>query len=804
MESMDRDQALAILGLPVSAVPEDVETHYAERRRKLERRWITSRVETEKRALEAQMRELDAARDAALTGGISAPPTPAGAAIDFKPGTVLAERYVVRSRIGFGPRAAVFRALDLTWGKDVALKVIAPQLLLVPGANKRVMENVSRTYGFAHSGIVNTYSVVVETPGHAFIAMELIDEPSLADHAVKLKSQGQSPAARTPAEIMAIVGALCTTLTYTHRVTPHFNLNPRNVFIGRNGSVKVTDVLIGQAVPVFTGTLPPDMDMGAFLAPEVAALARTEVPDTGVDARADQYSLAAMAYVLATGAPPGPGRRLLALERPDLPQALLAAVERALSLAPEARFASIDAFWKAATAAPRRRWPKALLGALAGMAAAVALAVALVPDLASWSPWLPGRAAEETKLAQAAALLTRAEGLRATLTEAQRRLQRRMTDARLTLGTVERLSQAGDTPGGVLPTLADARRAADMYQALAEMVTQRVFHSPDVLNSYNMIGLGADHIHERRHDEAVAVLTEAEATLSSKLRDLRQAEELVEQQFGAALPFLSDPQAGDGGADTAARLRATWEAMTAERRRFADEIDRAMVMVPGGTFLMGDIGGIGAKSEGPVRGVAVPAFKMGRHEVTHGEYARCVAAGACAPPMGLRFDAAGERLPVTHVSWLDAQRYVDWLKAKTGEDYRLPSEAEWEYAARAHVQTAYPWGDTVALNRATCLDCGARMGEGPAPVGSFAANAFGLYDVVGNVWEWTADCWYRDYTSAPMDASARDGGEACGKRVLRGGSWDNAAWLARLSYRAFAPAATPHELYGFRIAKGVE
>jgi formylglycine-generating enzyme required for sulfatase activity len=319
-----------------------------------------------------------------------------------------------------------------------------------------------------------------------------------------------------------------------------------------------------------------------------------------------------------------------------------------------------------------------------------------------------------------------------------------------------------------------------------------------------LIGLGEDHLQRRRYDEAIAILTEAEAILSPKLRDLREAEALLERQFGAAAPFITDPADRETAAETSARLHRTWEAMTEQRRRFTDAVDRTLVLVPAGTFDMGDASGTGARSEGPVRAVAVPAFKIGRTEVTLGEYGRCVADGACASPPGFAPTEATANLPVTHVSWLDAQGYAEWLSAKTGEDYRLPSEAEWEYAARAAVETAYPWGDDIGIARAHCLDCASRGFDGPAPVGSYAANAFGLHDVVGNVWEWTADCWYRDYTSAPMDATAREGGDACGKRVLRGGSWDNAAWLARLSYRAFAPVATQHELYGFRIAKSVD
>ena len=129
------------------------------------------------------------------------------------------------------------------------------------------------------------------------------------------------------------------------------------------------------------------------------------------------------------------------------------------------------------------------------------------------------------------------------------------------------------------------------------------------------------------------------------------------------------------------------------------------------------------------------------------------------------------RDPVIRVSWEDAQSYVRWLSNKTGKSYRLLSESKWEYVARAGSVTAYSWGNDIGHNRANCDGCGSRWDdEKTAPVGAFSANAWGLYDVHGNVWEWLADCWNDSYTGAPADGSAWERGN-CSRRVLRGGSW---------------------------------
>ena len=125
------------------------------------------------------------------------------------------------------------------------------------------------------------------------------------------------------------------------------------------------------------------------------------------------------------------------------------------------------------------------------------------------------------------------------------------------------------------------------------------------------------------------------------------------------------------------------------------------------------------------------------------------------------------------VGWNDAQEFIGGLNARGGGNrYRLPSEAEWEYAARAGTTTGYWWGNAIGDNRANCDGCGSQWdNESTAPVGSFAANAWGLHDVHGNVWEWVEDCWHGNYEGAPGDGSAWTSGGRCGRRVLRGGSW---------------------------------
>ena len=179
-------------------------------------------------------------------------------------------------------------------------------------------------------------------------------------------------------------------------------------------------------------------------------------------------------------------------------------------------------------------------------------------------------------------------------------------------------------------------------------------------------------------------------------------------------------------------------------------------------------------------------FAVGVYEVTFGEWDACVSGGGCG---GHRPDDEGwgrGRQPVVNVSWEDAQAYVRWLSGKTGEQYRLPSEAEWEYVARAGTTTEYWWGDDVGRNRANCYGCGSRWDyEQTAPVGSFAANPFGLHDVHGNVIEWVEDCW--------------EG--ICSRRVLRGGSWYLRPRDLRSALRYWNTTGFRLNYYGFRVAR---
>lgn len=208
-----------------------------------------------------------------------------------------------------------------------------------------------------------------------------------------------------------------------------------------------------------------------------------------------------------------------------------------------------------------------------------------------------------------------------------------------------------------------------------------------------------------------------------------------------------------------------------------------MVVIPAGTFRMGDINGDGDLSEWPVHHVRIMrSFAMGRYEVTFEEYDQFASATGRELPNDEGWGRG--RLPVIYASWDDAVDYAEWLSQQTGKCYRLPTEAEWEYAARAGTETAYWWGNEMKPGLANSNDRGTKWsGKQTAPVGTFKPNSFGLYDTAGNVFEWLQDCWHDNYDGAPENGTARkvEGGGYCNRRVIRGGCWYNTPEFLRSS-----------------------
>ncbi len=237
-----------------------------------------------------------------------------------------------------------------------------------------------------------------------------------------------------------------------------------------------------------------------------------------------------------------------------------------------------------------------------------------------------------------------------------------------------------------------------------------------------------------------------------------------------------------------------------------------MIVVSAGRFIMGSPETEEGRfdTEGPRRVVIIESFAVGVYEVTFEQWDTCAWAGSCGGAIPEDEGWGRTDRPVINVNWEDAQAYTAWLSAATGQEYRLLSEAEWEYVARAGTQTARYWGESEADQCRYAngddddLSCSDGY-ENTAPVGSFQPNEFGLHDVLGNVWEWTQDCWVGDYSEASNDGSARQSeSNDCSSRALRGGSWGNSSRNLRSANRDWPlPGRERSTRFGFRVARSV-
>jgi formylglycine-generating enzyme required for sulfatase activity len=220
-----------------------------------------------------------------------------------------------------------------------------------------------------------------------------------------------------------------------------------------------------------------------------------------------------------------------------------------------------------------------------------------------------------------------------------------------------------------------------------------------------------------------------------------------------------------------------------------------MVWIPAGSFQIGDLQGGGDRDEKPVHEVKIERFAIGRYEVSFAEYDRFAQATGINKPNDEGYGRGNH--PVINVSWKDAVAYTTWLSQQTGQKYRLPTEAEWEYAARGETETKYWWGNEIGFNQANCWNrsCGDSF-EFTAPVGSFLPNKFGLYDTVGNVWEWTCSAYSKKYQGNENICA-----ESASSFTLRGGSWDNSAWRGRAASRLNDGLLKRNKSNGFRVVK---
>ncbi len=318
---------------------------------------------------------------------------------------------------------------------------------------------------------------------------------------------------------------------------------------------------------------------------------------------------------------------------------------------------------------------------------------------------------------------------------------------------------------------------------------------------------------KRQTESLLNKLSSLQAQLNNSNQSTEQISDL-QKQLVDANQALKDLKA------ELAKLKQTPSKV--EKKFFSDQLKDGsfgpeMVVIPAGSFRMGDIQGGGDSDEKPVHRVSINKFAMGKFEVTNAQFVKFLNAvkrrGNDNEPWfetkaedsdshitgsvgNFKVETGYDDHPMIEVSWYGATAYAKWLSDQTGETYRLPTEAEWEYAARAGTETKYWWGNDIGKNNANCdSGCGDNF-EYTSPVGAFDANKFGLYDTSGNIWEWTCSEFTDKYNGKEKQCVT-----SASRFVLRGGSWGNTPWNVRSAYRDRVEPTYRLEFYGFRLVR---
>jgi formylglycine-generating enzyme required for sulfatase activity len=713
--------------------------------------------------------------DAAYAPAAEAPPVPAG-----RPGTEIGlmagqevgpfeRRYRLDRLIAHGGMGQVWQATDLATEAElghsarVALKILPPQLTENGVHARLLIEEAARARQLAHEHIVRVYDWA-QDPATAsyFIIMECLDGEDLD---TLLAREGPLGLERSLSLLAPVADALDH--AWERHALVHRDIKPANVFLTRGGEVKLLDFGIaarargsGEMSGASSATeAPASSGTAGYRAPEAGRQAGS--PGRGLDV----YAVAVMLYRMLTG---------------RLPFAAQGSPDRD----PERPEGLMDAQWDALRAGfapdPGSR-PASVRALLAGLAAPAARPAPQEP-----APTMDHQPAQQPaqkpaqKPAQASAQQLARE---AAMLAAKAVLERQRREQ-------ERLARLADE---------EARRARK--DALRRQLAERRAQDAEQAR------VAAE---EARRAQAQA--RAAAAYLAQQKR--ARAEQAVRSQaeLAALLPTPASPVAGPDGV---------------LRDRFLEGEGKGpeLVLLPTGRFQMGSpeherrIAMAAGSQPGwlarelPQHWVGIERpIAMGRHPVLVGEWREFVRATGWRPSGEVNWEAPGfaqtERHPVVGVNWFDAIRYVRWLSAATGRRYRLPSEAEWEYACRAGTRTAFSCGDTISTEQANydgnfTYNGGERgvYRRGTTPAGMFAPNPWGLFDMHGNVWEWVQDVVHENYEGAPNDGSAWEEGGDAARRILRGGSWLYNPRYLRSALRNGFSAVLSNDIVGFRVVR---
>jgi formylglycine-generating enzyme required for sulfatase activity len=717
-------------------------------------------------------------------GGSTAPPA---APIEQRQGTELGlmrgqeigpqnRRYRLERLIGMGGMGQVWQATDLATQAElghsdqVALKILPPQLTQSPTHAKLLIEEATQARKLAHENIVRMYEWAQDPATSSyFIIMECLEGQDLD---AWLAEHGPVDLERIESLLRPVAHAL--DYAWDKYKLVHRDLKPGNVFLTQRGEIKLLDFGIASRVRNAGSSLglqTPNAGTTGYRAPEAGASQRQP------SQRLDVYAVAVMIYQMLEGHMPFDEART-AQFLPSAPSALKPAqwqvLQRGFAYVQDQRPASVTELLDA-------------LQRAAGPSEA---------ELAAQAAQEAARRKEEQREQAARAAQERAEEQKRQAELAVRR------KAEAQVAAAEKVKQD------------QQRRELEKMQRLqAEyMARERKARLRDqLLARREADALKARQAQEEQLRKAVQLKAEA-AYRAEQERHRKEQAARNAAELAALIPTSGSPVADASGV---------------LRDRFLDGsgVGPELVLIPTGRFEMGssEIERATAMKSGsqkawlaretPQHWVSIAySFALARHPVTVGQWRQFARATGWESMSDTDWNAPGfvqtDEHPVVAVSWNDVQKYLSWLTAKTGQLYRLPSEAEWEYACRAGTHTAFSFGEDISTERANydgnfTYNNGVKgeFRQGTTRVDAFQPNPWGLFDMHGNVWEWTQDVVHENYEGAPSDGSAWEQGGDPARRVLRGGSWLYQPRYLRSALRNGYSAVLANDIVGFRVAR---
>lgn len=750
------------------------------------------------------------AAPAAAGTGVAAPPASApvrqGTELGLMAGQEIGpqnRRYRLERLIAMGGMGQVWQATDLATHAElgssemVALKILPPQLTQSATHAKLLIEEATQARKLAHEHIVRVYEWAQDPATSSyFIIMECLEGEDLDSY---LEKHGPLPLETVRQLLLPVADALQYAWE-RHRLV-HRDIKPANVFLTKKGDIKLLDFGIASRVRNAGSSLglqTPNAGTEGYRAPEAGAHQRQPSP------LLDVYAVAVMVYQMLEGRLPFDGDRNAA-QVPSAPANLNPAqwqvLQKGFAMQPQLRPASVQALLD-------------MLERAAGPSE---------EELAEQARQRALQAAEQARQQEEQARLeeqqrAREQAEQAALAEQARRaeLQRQQElalkrKAEAQAAALEQVRQDKLRKEQQLLRQAEAEEARKARkETLREQL--RVRREEDAAKALRAL----------QEQQRAALQAKAEAALRAEQERVRK-----EAASRAAEVKQAPPTSTPTSTPAPAPTPPVTGADGVLRDRFVDGSGGGpdLVLIPTGRFEMGSPESERALAmkagahknwldrETPQHWVAISQpYALGRYPVTVGQWRQFAQATGWSAHFNAHWEKPGftqsDAHPVIGVSWNDAQLYLEWLSARTGQRYRLPSEAEWEYACRAGSQGAFSFGDVITTEQANYdgnftyngSPAGLYRG-GTSAVGAFPANPWGLFDMHGNVWEWVQDKVHDNYVGAPADGSAWETGGDTSRRVLRGGAWLYNPRYLRSALRNAYSAVLANDVVGFRVAR---